>query len=367
MSCVSTGMAGEQRLRDTVFLVCIPTLFATIRRMPGINLVIRASSIFRFGSQYRDELPPGSVTNASVQAALGCGTVGQEPAWLMQVGYRLCAAQHVGYVEVFDSDQVIVGYQFMGPLVMEIATLVGNLPMPCRQCLPCFSAVVRAALLANQSALRAAQLVACDAGPERVADVTTIRCGGKTGNPYIDANDFPSGWQRIVGHFVTRQDQHPAPPLAAYLDRLNLAAHRAMHGHLNLANALQVDAVGVGMPAGTIAVFGPFRALETALGLESGNPGFAPAFTRRKKPSNARFRRRSVACSARKRPDRDIRAFRADIGELSPTDRRSRRAFGSPARRRDVPAMPRCKPSRWALMHAASAMCWRAVGRNRNS
>jgi hypothetical protein len=72
---MQASLAFEIRLRDTVLGGCIPTFFATIRGVAGVDLNPRAPSIFRFGAQNRDELTPSSVTDTAAKPRLRPGPV----------------------------------------------------------------------------------------------------------------------------------------------------------------------------------------------------------------------------------------------------------------------------------------------------
>ena len=47
----------ELRLGDAVLRCCVPTGFAAVGGVPGVDLNPDTPSLFRFGAQYRDELP----------------------------------------------------------------------------------------------------------------------------------------------------------------------------------------------------------------------------------------------------------------------------------------------------------------------
>lgn len=74
---VTAALADEFRLGDAILRGCMFAPFAAVGSVPGVDLDPGAPSIFRFGAQYRDELAPASVTNASVQPGLRPGAVGE--------------------------------------------------------------------------------------------------------------------------------------------------------------------------------------------------------------------------------------------------------------------------------------------------
>jgi hypothetical protein len=67
---VRASPAGEFRLRDAVLARYVPTGFAAVGGVPGVDLNPSPPSLFRFGAQYRDELTPASVTDRSVEPGL---------------------------------------------------------------------------------------------------------------------------------------------------------------------------------------------------------------------------------------------------------------------------------------------------------
>ena len=93
---VTASLAGEFRLGDAILGGRIPTVFAAVGGVAGVDLNPGAPSIFRFGAQNRDELAPASVTDAPVEPGLRPGTVGQELPRIVGVGDRLCPPKHVG-------------------------------------------------------------------------------------------------------------------------------------------------------------------------------------------------------------------------------------------------------------------------------
>ena len=85
----------------------MPTVFATVGRMPGVDLDPDAPSLFRFGSQNRNEPAPTRVAYASREPRLGPRIVGQILAGFVWIRHGFGSSQHVGNLEVFNHQQVI--------------------------------------------------------------------------------------------------------------------------------------------------------------------------------------------------------------------------------------------------------------------
>jgi len=120
----------------------------------GIHVDQYASSVFPFGAQDRHELAPARIGNASIQAALGGGPVGQELPGVGRVRNRIGSAQHVADFEVLHRQERIAPHQLQRGLVVGIAALVGDLAMPGRDRLPRPLAVVRATPFGREPLLR---------------------------------------------------------------------------------------------------------------------------------------------------------------------------------------------------------------------
>jgi hypothetical protein len=97
---VTTALAGEFRLRDTVLARYVPTGFATVGGVPGVDLNPSPPSLFRFGAQYRDELTPASVTYRSVKPGLRPSPIRQVVPRVGGIRDRLGSAQHVRDLQV---------------------------------------------------------------------------------------------------------------------------------------------------------------------------------------------------------------------------------------------------------------------------
>jgi hypothetical protein len=316
MGAVPTRPTTEDRLGDAVLFGCVPTCFTTVGGVPGIDLYPYASSVFRFGPQNRDELPPGSVTYACIQPGLGRGTVRQEPARLFRVCDGLGPAHHVGDLEIFHRDQVIRLHQCAGSLVVKVAAAVGDLAVPRGHGVPPVTSVGRSTLGTSEPLLSRVQSRCGSSGPARVVDVLTIAGGDETSDTDIDTNLTAGGRQRGCGHLVAGQDQHPAPALAPDLDRLHHTGRRAVCGDFHLSDALQVHPVCVGMPAGAVTVFGPLHTVESASTLEARISWCATGFHPPEEPVEGPVEPAQRGLLGRKRPRRHILACCPNLAQL---------------------------------------------------
>ena len=169
------SLAGEFRLRDTVRARYVPTSFAAVGGVPGVDLNPSPPSLFRFSAQYRDELAPASVTDRTVEPRL-------RPSPIREVvprvgGFRdgFGPAQHVRDRQVLHDDQVVSGGELAGLFVMKVLTLVSDLAMPGRDGLPSQISVDRSSLRTGQPLLGCGQSSRGSARPPRILDVATRR------------------------------------------------------------------------------------------------------------------------------------------------------------------------------------------------
>ena len=264
--------AGEFRLTDAIFRCCVTAALTPVGGVPGADLNPDASSVFRFGAQYRDELTPASVTNAPGEPGLRPGTVGQELSRVVRVGFGFHSAQHVGDLEILDHQKVVAGHQLAGLLVVKVLAPVGDLAVPRGHRLPASGPAIGATLSALQSPLGHLQpggLLTC---PPRIGDLGAIRECRVGRHPDIDTDLMTGGRQRVSRHVVTGQHQHPAAAPTLDLNRFHPTLDPAMLMHIDLADALQVHPLVVGQPAGPITVFGPLHAVKPRRALEPRIP-----------------------------------------------------------------------------------------------
>ena len=144
----------------------------------------------------------------------------------------------------------------------------------------------------------------------------TVAGGGETGDPDIDAGLAAGRRQRIGRHVITREHQHPAPPLTLDLDRLHPTLHLAVHVNLDLPDALQIHPPLLGQPARAVTVFGPLHTVEPRLSLESRIAGFLPGLDPAEESGERLIQPAQRGLLTRKRPHRLIRARRPDLGQL---------------------------------------------------
>jgi hypothetical protein len=63
---MTTVLATKLRLANAILRCRAPASFAAVGGVPGVDVNQGAPSIFRFGTQNRDELTPARVTNTSI-------------------------------------------------------------------------------------------------------------------------------------------------------------------------------------------------------------------------------------------------------------------------------------------------------------
>ena len=314
---VTTCLTGEHSLVDAVPSCCVTTVLAAIGGVLGVDLDPPASSVFRFGAQNRDELPPRSVTNASVESGLGGGPVLQERSGFVGIREGFCTTAHVGDCQILHNNQVIARNECPGGFVVEVATLVGDLAVPSSGCLSPVPPVVRGTLRPGQPNLRASQTRGRSALPAGVTDVYSVGGGCETSDSQIDSDLPPSAWQRINWDVVARQDQRPPPTLAADLNCLDQADDLSVRSDLHLPNPAQIHPVGVGMPTGAVAVFGPLHTVEPSAALKSRIPWCRTVFHTSKESVEGAIQSAQRGLLARKRPYRHVGTISPNVLELT--------------------------------------------------
>ena len=243
-AAVATGLAHEFRLADAILFRYVPAGFTAVRGVAGIHVDADASSVFRFGAQYRQELPPPRITNASVQSGLRrrhrwAGT-GREFRVVHGFGPPLHSWRSEGPPprssrRTATRSRALLWWKsrrWLAILRCRAATVCARL-----------RAVLRAALLAGQPLLCGRQPDAARTY-ETNADFTLGSPSDvdiKLVMPTSIPTRRPVAGSGVGRHVVARQDQHPATTLAADLDRLNPSQHLPMRADRDLADALQVD------------------------------------------------------------------------------------------------------------------------------
>src|SRR5271156_5928072 len=266
------SLAGEFRLCDAVLACCVPTGFAAVGGVPGVDLNPSPPSLFRFGAQYRDELTPASVTDRSVEPGLRPSPIGQVAPRVGGIRDGLGPAQHVRDRQVLHDDQVVSGGELTSLLVMKVLALVGDLAMPRRDGCPFGRTILPTAAGPSQPLLGCGQPSRGGARAPRIVDALPVARGSEPDDADINADPTAGHRQRIGRNVVTREHQYPAPPLAFDLDGLPPARHLAVQINLDLADALQIPPPLLGQPAGAITVFGPLHTVDPGLAFKTRIP-----------------------------------------------------------------------------------------------
>ena len=141
--------------------------------------------------------------------------------------------------------------------------------------------------------------------------------GGEADDPDIDTDRGPGGFKGPGGHLVTGQDQHPAAPFAANLDRLDPALDLAVDGDLHVPDPLQVHPARVGLPTAAITVLGPFDTVEPVRRLEPRVAGRLAGLDPPEEPGERPVQPAQRRLLGREGPRRHIRPDLPDVLELS--------------------------------------------------
>jgi hypothetical protein len=203
-------------------------------------------------------------------------------------------------------------------MVMEVAALVGELAVAGRDRRSGSTTVVGAPLLAGQDLLGGGQLGGGDPLKVRVGHMLAVGGGGEAGDPDIDTDRGPGGFQEPGGNLVTGKDQHPAAALAANLDGLNSALDPAMHRDPHVTDPLQVHPAGVGLPSAAITILGPFDAFESVRRLEPRVAGRLADVHPPEEPGEGPVQSAQGCLLGRERPHRHIRPDLLELGRLIP-------------------------------------------------
>jgi hypothetical protein len=140
--------------------------------------------------------------------------------------------------------------------------------------------------------------------------------GGEAGDTHVQADRGPGRFKGSSGYVGTRQDQHPAAPFLANLDRLDPALDLAVDGSLHVADPLQVHPGGLGPPAAAITVLGPCDAVEPVRRLEPRIAGRLAGAHPPEEAGEGPIQAAQGRLLGRKRPRRHIRSDRPDLLEL---------------------------------------------------
>ena len=174
------SLAGEFGLCDTVPARCVPTGFAAVGGVSRVDLNPSPPSLFRFGAQYRDELAPASVTDRSVEPRLRLSPIGQEVPQVSGIRDGLGPTQHVRDRQILHNDQIALGSELAGLLVMKVLTLVSYLAMPRGNGFPFGRAIPPTTTGPLEPLLGCGQPSSRSARPPRIVDVLPVARGGKS-------------------------------------------------------------------------------------------------------------------------------------------------------------------------------------------
>jgi len=308
--------ATKQRLCDTVLPGCVPTSLAAVRGVPGIHVDHHASSVFRFGTQDRHEQSPARITDTSIQPGLSRSPIRQEPPRGIRICHGFCAAQHIADIQILDGNEVIYLHQRPRSLVVEVATLVGDLTMPSHDSRPGPVTIFGTALLSRKSLLRDGESRRAGARPAGIVHMLTLRGSHENRDPHVDSHWVSGGGQRVRRDLVTRQDQIPVPALAADLDRLHRTGDCAVRGDLHMSDTFQIDPRGVRMPPGPVTVFRPLHIEEPVRALESWIAGLRIGFDTTEESVERPVQPTQRCLLTGERPHLEIRADRPNAFEL---------------------------------------------------
>jgi hypothetical protein len=89
-----------------------------------------------------------------------------------------------------------------------------------------------------------------------------------------------------------------------------------VHIHLDLADALQIHPLGLGQPAGAIAVFRPLHRVKARFALEPGIAGFLAGLDSPEETLKCLVEPAQCGLLTGERPHRLIRAYRPDLAQL---------------------------------------------------
>lgn len=218
---------------------------ASLRRISGVHQHHFPPSIFCFGLKDVDELTPTGVTDA-----LGQGMV----------------PNHVGYSEVFSSNEATAFHQHVSSLVMEVTTGIPDTLMLPSQDMDSLASAIATLPSARDPLLGLDQ---CGLGPAQetgVRDLFPIAGGQEALQSHIDTDSLKSGRQWDSFNLT---GEHGVPPATLPLDGQRLG------GALQGAVQLNLDGSDLGQ-AKRCAIQSP---ADAGLGKGDGvvvNPGTEP-------------------------------------------------------------------------------------------
>src|ERR1700674_194969 len=193
-----------------------------LRRAGWVHLDQRPPSFFRFGGQDRDELAPASVVNGLRQHRTGQSL----------------------QIRVFDGDHPVLLHEHVRRLVVEVASLTGDVDVHPRDFLTPFEPTARPFLSPRQFALCEPQSPLSQAEVPLICDLPTVTEDGERGQSNVDANSHVARWQRLgLGHLDAEAHEPTAClSLGGHGFDLSIGRQRTVPLQLEVAHALQVQA-----------------------------------------------------------------------------------------------------------------------------
>lgn len=275
VSGVSTALTSKLCLGDAVVLGCVPAGVAALGRVLGVHCDHGPPSVFRFGSQDRQELCPARVEYGSVEAALG----GHVHARCIDGALR--RSDHVGDRQFLYGDQIMGRNEPSSGLMMPVTALVADFAMAVSDRPDCRLPIPGAPLLDGKPLLRSGEPVGCVLTVTGVWDLVAVAVGQEAGDSHVDPDDRTRSRQRVSGYLVTGQDEEPTAPLPLDLHRLDPALDFPVGGDFHVPDALEVDAGVFAVPLAGVAMGGPDNGVEPVGRFEPRVPrglaGFDPS------------------------------------------------------------------------------------------
>ena len=154
--------------------------------------------------------------------------------------------------------------------MVKVFAPVGDLAMSGSHSLPPPYPVLRTTLGARQPLLGRGQAVRRSTSPAWIVDLLTVAGRGETHDADIDPDLAPGRRQRIRRDITTGQHQHPAPPLAFNLDRLDPALHLPVQIDFDLADTSQIHPLGLMQPTAPSPSLGHSTLSNLAVPLNRG-------------------------------------------------------------------------------------------------
>jgi amphi-Trp domain-containing protein len=145
------------------------------------------------------------------------------PAGITDALGQVVVLDHVGHLQVFKIDDLVVAHQLERRFMLEVAPLPVDLLVLLGQELHGLAAAFAPLLATGDTALRLFQLSLAAAGVPGILDTLTLSGDEKHLQPNVDTR-FPAGWrQELRGYFSTREGRVPAVGFMDNGDRLDRA------------------------------------------------------------------------------------------------------------------------------------------------